>query len=81
MEINPDEALTILLKHQDKANFPLIEEVEKESLSILLPKMKSSGKFGDQDAEVWEVTAEWMTKAGLLTKEPNLDEIFVNMRD
>ncbi len=41
--------------------------------------MKSSGKFGDQDAEVWEVTAEWMTKAGLLTKEPNLDEIFVNM--
>ncbi len=38
MEINPDEALTILLKHQDKANFPLIKEVEKESLSILLPE-------------------------------------------
>lgn len=81
MENDPDEALTILLKHQDKANFPLIEEVEKESLSILLPKMKTSGKFGEQDEDVWKVTAEWMTKAGLLTKEPKLDGIFVNMSD
>ena len=81
MENNPDEALTVLLKHQDEANFPLIQEVEKESLSILLPKMKSSGKFGDQDEEVWKVTADWMTKAGLLTKEPNLDGIFVNMKE
>lgn len=37
MENDPDEALEILLKNQDEANFPLIEEVEKESLSILLP--------------------------------------------
>nr|WP_243835787.1 ABC transporter substrate-binding protein [Sporosarcina pasteurii] len=81
MEANPDEALATLLKHQDKANFPLIEEVEKESLSILLPKMKENGKFGHQDAEVWEVTADWMTKAGLLTKEANLEGIFVNMEE
>jgi putative hydroxymethylpyrimidine transport system substrate-binding protein len=81
MENDPDEALTILLEHQDKANFPLIEEVEKESLSILLPKMKSSGEFGDQDAEVWKVTADWMMEAGLLTKEANLDGIFVNVEE
>jgi putative hydroxymethylpyrimidine transport system substrate-binding protein len=81
MENDPDEALTILLKHQDKANFPLIKEVEKESLSILLQKMKSSGEFGNQDEEVWKVTADWMMEAGLLTKEANLDGIFVNVEE
>lgn len=43
--------------------------------------MKENGKFGHQDAEVWEVTADWMTKAGLLTKEANLEGIFVNMEE
>jgi putative hydroxymethylpyrimidine transport system substrate-binding protein len=81
MENDPDEALTILLKHQDKANFPLIKEVEKESLSILLQKMKSSGEFGNQDEEVWKVTADWMMEAGLLTKEASLDGIFVNVEE
>ena len=79
MDKDPDAALATLLKNQDKANFPLIEEVEKESLSILLPKMKANGTFGHQDEEVWQVTADWMTKTGLLTKEPNLEGIFVNM--
>lgn len=81
MENNPDEALKILLDNQDKVNFPLIKEVEKESLSILLPKMKSDTHFGDQDTEVWEITADWMTNAGLLTKEPNLEDIFINVKD
>ncbi|MFS0574063.1 ABC transporter substrate-binding protein [Sporosarcina sp. 179-K 3D1 HS] len=79
MENDPDEALSTLLKHQDEANFPLVEEVEKESLSILLPKMKAPNAFGEQDAETWKVTAEWMLETGLLTKEPDLDGIFVEM--
>ena len=79
MEKNPEEALSILLKHQDEANFPLIEEVERESLSVLLPKMKSPGKFGEQDEETWQVTADWMKESGLLKKEVNLDGIFVNI--
>ena len=62
MENDPEEALAILLKHQDEANFPLIEEVERESLSVLLPKMKSPGKFGEQDEETWQLTADWMEK-------------------
>ena len=79
MEKDPEEALSILLKHQDEANFPLIEEVERESLSVLLPKMTSPGKFGEQDEETWKVTADWMKESGLLKKEVNLDGIFVNM--
>ena len=79
MEKDPEEALSILLKHQDEANFPLVEEVERESLSILLPKMKAPGTFGEQDENTWKVTADWMKEAGLLKKEANLDGIFVNM--
>ena len=79
MEKDPDEALSVLLKHQDEANFPLIEEVEKESLAVLLPKMTSSGKFGEQDEETWKVTADWMKETGLLKKEADLEGIFVNM--
>lgn len=81
MEKDPEEALEILLKHQDEANFPLIEDVEKESLAVLLPKMKSPGKFGEQDEETWKLTADWMLEAGLINKEADLEGIFVNMKD
>ncbi|OZI12267.1 ABC transporter substrate-binding protein [Bacillaceae bacterium SAS-127] len=77
-EQHPDEALQILLSKQDAANFPLIEEVEKQSLDILLPKMKSENGFGSQEKESWEETSKWMKEAGLIKKDPNIDELFVN---
>lgn len=43
--------------------------------------MKVDTNFGDQNNEVWENTADWMTQAGLITKEANLEGIFVNMED
>jgi putative hydroxymethylpyrimidine transport system substrate-binding protein len=79
MEKDPEEALSILLKYQDEANFPLVEVVEKESLSVLLPKMKALGTFGEQDQETWKATADWMKETGLLKNEANLDGIFINM--
>lgn len=78
-EEHPDEALKILLANQDKANFPLNEDVEKESLSILLPKMKSDKGFGSQDSEAWEKMSAWMKQSNLLKTEPNLEETFVNI--
>ncbi|GLY10702.1 ABC transporter substrate-binding protein [Pseudobacillus badius] len=80
-EKHPDEALQILLSKQDEANFPLIEEVEKQSLDILLPKMKSEKGFGSQAKEPWEETAQWMKKAGLIKKEPKIDDMFINLAD
>ncbi|WP_338753734.1 ABC transporter substrate-binding protein [Bacillus sp. FJAT-52991] len=80
-EQNPDEALQILLSKQDEANFPLIEEVEKQSLDILLPKMKSENGFGYQEKESWEETSKWMKEAGLIKKDPNVDELFVNIAE
>ncbi len=79
MEKDPEKALSILLKYQDEANFPLVEEVERESLSVLLPKMKAPGTFGEQDEEMWKLTSDWMKETGLLTKEVNLEGIYVNM--
>lgn len=79
MEKDPEEALSILLKYQDEANFPLVEVVERESLSVLLPKMKAPGTFGEQDEETWKATADWMKETGLLKNKANLDGIFINM--
>ncbi|TXC91603.1 ABC transporter substrate-binding protein [Metabacillus litoralis] len=76
---NPEEALEILLSNQDEANFPLVEEVEVQSLEILLPLMKSESGFGSQDKKQWEETISWMKEAELIEKEPVVDDIFVNI--
>ncbi|KKI94003.1 ABC transporter substrate-binding protein [Bacillus sp. SA1-12] len=78
---NPEEALNILLTNQDEANFPLVEEVETESLDILLPLMKSEEGFGSQSQEQWEETISWMKDADLIEKEPAVDDIFVNIAE
>jgi len=78
---NPKEALEILLKNQDEANFPLEKEVEVQSLDILLPLMKSEQQFGSQDKEQWQEIIRWMKDAGLIEKEPKLEDIFVNVAE
>ncbi|PMC35312.1 ABC transporter substrate-binding protein [Bacillus sp. UMB0899] len=76
---NPDEALQILLDNQDESNFPLVEAVEVQSLDILLPLMKSDEGFGSQDSQQWKETIKWLKEAGLIEKEPKVDDIFVNI--
>ena len=77
MEENPDEALTILLDNQDEANFPLDEEIEKESLKILLPKMESTDGLRVQDGESWEETAEWLKVEGLIDEVPPMEDLYI----
>lgn len=79
MAENPDEALQILLANQDEANFPLIEEVEKQSIEILLPKMKSDFGFGSQELESWKQVSSWLKEVGLIEEEPNAEELFVDV--
>ncbi len=80
MKQNPDEALNILLSNQDKSNFPLVEEVEKQSLEILLPKMEADGQaFGSQSAESWTEVRDWMSNAGLIKSAPQVEELFTNI--
>lgn len=78
---NPDEALAILLKYQDEANYPLDEKIEKESLEILLPKMESEAGFGSQTKESWQKSADWFKEKGVIKKSPAIDDMFVNLAE
>ncbi len=76
---NPDESLQILLNHQDQANFPLEESVETKSLDILLPKMDSSDGFGSQTKQSWQDVADWLKENELITKDPVVEDLFVDI--
>ncbi|WP_019240937.1 MULTISPECIES: ABC transporter substrate-binding protein [Bacillus] len=76
---NPDAGLQILLNHENDS-FPLDKEVEKESLQILLPLMENNnGPYGYQEKAVWQDTAEWLYKNGVIKKKIKPDEAFVNI--
>lgn len=79
MKANPDEALTLLLDMQDQANFPLVQEVEEESLSILLELMEASQGFGYQSTEEWQSSIDWMSDAGLIEGDVDVNSIFKNL--
>ena len=79
MDKEHEEALQILLDHQNKENFPLKKAVESESLDILLPKMKADGGFATQTKASWEDTATWLKEAGLIEDIPNIDDIFIHL--
>lgn len=82
MKENPDEALTILLNNQDKASFPLVEEVEKESLEVLLPRMEEEGaEFGSQDEETFKEVTNWLKEFELIKEEPKASDVIVNIEE
>ncbi len=80
MKENPEEALDILLRNQDKANFPLKKAIETESLKVLLPKMHSDNtEFGELDETSWEEVRNWLQEIGLITSKPEVDEMIVGV--
>jgi len=73
---NPDKALDLVLKVQDKS-FPLDTEVEKKSLQILLPLMENeSGKFLSQDEENWNNNVRWLKDRNLLKGKVDSKDLF-----
>jgi putative hydroxymethylpyrimidine transport system substrate-binding protein len=82
MKENPDEALNILLKNQDEANFPLDAEVEKESLRVLLPKMDEDGSvFGTQNEQNWNEVTKWLKDHNLIKTAPKVSDMMVNIEE
>ncbi len=80
MKKNPDEALQILLKHEEKESFPLIPEVEKESLAILLDKMEAANEpFLSQTSKSWEEQSKWLKEKGMAQKEVAPEELYENL--
>lgn len=76
---HPEKAVELLLENQDNANFPLIREVEEESMEILLPKMKSDEGFGSQSLKNWQNVTDWMLERELIEEAPDLNLIFKNL--
>lgn len=82
MKENPEISLDILFANQDQANFPLIREVEEQSLSILLPKMETEEKaFGSQSVEDWQEVIDWLLETGLIDRALPAREMYVNLVD
>ncbi|MEK5445604.1 ABC transporter substrate-binding protein [Paenibacillus sp. FSL R7-0331] len=76
---HPEEALQILLDHED-STAPLDPQIEEQSLDILLPLMDAGDQpFGHQTPESWSRVADWLSGNGLLSGETNSDEAFVNL--
>ncbi|MFZ7102228.1 MAG: ABC transporter substrate-binding protein [Peptococcaceae bacterium] len=70
VEENPEAALQILFDYQDE-QFPLDQEVEKESLKMLLPLMEG---FGKQDVAGWQEVIDWMYELQLIDAKPAAEE-------
>ncbi|WP_216828160.1 ABC transporter substrate-binding protein [Alkalihalobacterium elongatum] len=82
MKNEPGESLDILFSNQDQANFPLIREVEDQSLEILLSKMETENEsFGSQTKESWQEVIDWLLSAGLIDEAPSADTIFENITE
>ncbi|BCG59036.1 ABC transporter substrate-binding protein [Paenibacillus sp. URB8-2] len=76
---HPDEALSILLAHED-GTAPLDKEIETQSLKVLLPLMDAGDKpFGYQDPESWDKVLKWLGDNGLLPAGITAGDAFVNL--
>ncbi|MDQ0197911.1 ABC transporter substrate-binding protein [Neobacillus ginsengisoli] len=75
---NPEEGLSILMKHEDKSS-PLDKNVETKSLQILLPLMDAKDKaFGYQDPQTWTNVAKWLEDNKVVKTTINAKDAFVN---
>ena len=82
MKENPEEALQILLDHQNEENFPLSKTVETKSMEILLPVMETEdAKFLSQDVSVWQKNADWMYENGILKEKVDVSFLVKNLLD
>ena len=82
MKENPEEALQILLDHQNEENFPLTESVETKSMETILPIMETEdAPFLHQEASVWQENADWLYEQGLLKEKADVSNLCVNLME
>ena len=80
MQENPEEALQILLDHQNAENFPLSETVETKSMQVLLPVMETAdAPFLSQNTAVWQQNADWLYERGLLSEQTDVSFLVADL--
>jgi ABC-type nitrate/sulfonate/bicarbonate transport systems, periplasmic components len=76
---HPDEALKLLLDKQS-TDFPLDADIEKQSLSILLPLMDAGDQpFASQSEDSWNNIINWLTEHGQIKKPVKAADAFRNL--
>lgn len=76
---HPEEALALLLAHEEDTA-PLDEEIERQSLNMLLPLMDAGEQaFGYQEEESWNNVHLWLEENGLLGGDADPSAAFVNL--
>ncbi|WP_336758789.1 ABC transporter substrate-binding protein [Paenibacillus sp. USHLN196] len=76
---HPEEALNILLAHENETS-PLDAEIETKSLAILLPLMNEEGQpFGRQEMESWENVRAWLVENELIPESVKAEDAFINL--
>lgn len=77
---HPEEALNILLAHENETS-PLDPEIENKSLAILLPLMNEQGQqFGRQEMESWENVRTWLVEKALIPESVKAEDAFINLQ-
>jgi len=77
---HPEEALNILLAHENETS-PLDPEIETKSLAILLPLMNEEGQpFGRQEMESWENVRTWLVATELIPESVKAEDAFINLQ-
>lgn len=75
----PEEALEILLKEEDKSS-PLDKEIETKSLEILMPLMDvKENPFGYQESQTWAKVAQWLEEYQVIKTKLNPEDAFINI--
>lgn len=78
---HPEEALNILLAHENDTS-PLDPEIETKSLALLLPLMNEEGQpFGQQEMASWENVRAWLVATELIPESVKAEDAFVNLQE
>lgn len=76
MKADPERALEILLENQNAENFPLSEQVERESMALLLPAMETEqAAFLSQSDARWQENIDWMLEQGLIRQSVDVEDV------
>lgn len=76
---DPTAGLQVLLDHENES-FPLEQEVELESLNILLPLMKNTDlPFGFQEEDMWSNTIDWLYERGIIKEKIDPKKLVKNI--
>ncbi|PSL50733.1 putative hydroxymethylpyrimidine transport system substrate-binding protein [Salsuginibacillus halophilus] len=79
---DPDNGLELLLKHEEKEEFPLNEDVEQASMDILLEQMETEERaFGEVSEEESEQVAAWLYETGLVDEKPDIEDALQPLND